>query len=189
MFPCFCRTVDSEAGDGAAEERATELARQAERAHQLLTYQMQAGVEEEMVFNEGVYSRPSDSRQLLASLPTMLPLPAGLQQQYHAVAAAAAAPSQLAPAAPLQAGQEVSAEALDALRPLGGEQFVNLLTNFYRGLKGKYKVPIFAHQELDLRTVSACFSVGPGNCEYNHCPKHLCVAHVVCGYTGVLGRR
>ena len=28
------------------------------------------------------------------------------------------------------------------------------LTNFYRGLKGKFKIPTFAHTELDLYTVS-----------------------------------
>ena len=41
-------------------------------------------------------------------------------------------------------------EVLDMLRALSPAAFVTLLTNFYRGLKGKFKVPIFAHQELDL---------------------------------------
>ena len=39
------------------------------------------------------------------------------------------------------------------LRALSPAAFVTLLTNFYRGLKGKFKVPIFAHQELDLYKV------------------------------------
>lgn len=29
------------------------------------------------------------------------------------------------------------------------------ITNFYRGLKGKFKVPTFAHKELDLYAVRA----------------------------------
>lgn len=45
-------------------------------------------------------------------------------------------------------------EVLDMLRPLSADAFVVMLTNFYRGLKGKFKVPTFAHQELDLYTVS-----------------------------------
>ena len=40
------------------------------------------------------------------------------------------------------------------LRALSPSSFLTLLTNFYRGLKGKFKVPIFAHQELDLFKVS-----------------------------------
>ena len=33
------------------------------------------------------------------------------------------------------------------------ERFKTLLTNWYRGVKGRYKVPVFAHKELDLHKV------------------------------------
>ncbi len=39
------------------------------------------------------------------------------------------------------------------LKPLGRERFMTLLTNWHRGVHGKFKVPIFAHQELDLYRV------------------------------------
>ena len=42
---------------------------------------------------------------------------------------------------------------LDALQPLSRERFVMLLGNWYRINRGKFKVPIFAHQELDLHRV------------------------------------
>jgi hypothetical protein len=54
---------------------------------------------------------------------------------------------------PLRAGQTVPAAALDALRPLSAAQLVTLLTNFYTGLRGGYKVPHFARTELDLHVV------------------------------------
>jgi ARID/BRIGHT DNA binding domain len=34
-----------------------------------------------------------------------------------------------------------------------GAQFTTLLTNYYRSIRGKFKVPIFAHVELDLHKV------------------------------------
>ena len=42
---------------------------------------------------------------------------------------------------------------MDYLRDLSKEQLKNLLVNWYRRAKGKYKVPVFAHQELDLHKV------------------------------------
>ncbi|RMZ57731.1 hypothetical protein APUTEX25_001701, partial [Auxenochlorella protothecoides] len=57
------------------------------------------------------------------------------------------------PSGPLRPGQEIAAEVLSALKPLSPDEFTTLLTNFYRGLKGKYKVPTFAHRDLDLHTV------------------------------------
>lgn len=39
------------------------------------------------------------------------------------------------------------------LKPLGRERFMTLITNWHRGVHGKFKVPIFAHQELDLYRV------------------------------------
>ena len=36
------------------------------------------------------------------------------------------------------------------LRSLGEERFMTLLANWHRGVHGKFKVPVFAHQELDL---------------------------------------
>ena len=39
------------------------------------------------------------------------------------------------------------------LRPLGRERFCTLLGNWGRGVHGKFKVPVFAHQELDLFAV------------------------------------
>ena len=53
-------------------------------------------------------------------------------------------------------------EVLDALRPLPPSSFLTLLSNFYRGLKGRFKVPTFAHQELDLHTVGGAVGVGGG---------------------------
>lgn len=44
-------------------------------------------------------------------------------------------------------------DALAHLRGLGRTQFEVLLANWYRGVKGKFKVPTFAHQELDLYAV------------------------------------
>lgn len=57
------------------------------------------------------------------------------------------------PTGPLIPGQQVPEKVLEALRALTPDQFMVLLTNFYMGLKGKYKVPIFAHRELDIYTV------------------------------------
>ena len=57
------------------------------------------------------------------------------------------------PTGPLMPGQQVPEKVLEALRALTPDQFMVLLTNFYMGLKGKYKVPIFAHKELDIYTV------------------------------------
>lgn len=42
---------------------------------------------------------------------------------------------------------------LDHLRDFSKDQLKNLLVNWYRRAKGKYKVPVFAHQELDLHKV------------------------------------
>ncbi len=36
------------------------------------------------------------------------------------------------------------------LAPLGRERFMTLLGNWVRGVHGRFKVPIFAHRELDL---------------------------------------
>lgn len=44
-------------------------------------------------------------------------------------------------------------ELLAPLRGLGRTGMENLLSNWYRGVKGRFKVPIFAHQELDLYRV------------------------------------
>ena len=44
-------------------------------------------------------------------------------------------------------------ETLTLLEGLSKERFQILLTNWYRATKGKFKVPIFAHQELDLHKV------------------------------------
>ena len=42
---------------------------------------------------------------------------------------------------------------LEHLRDFSKDQLKNLLVNWYRRAKGKYKVPVFAHQELDLHKV------------------------------------
>ena len=42
---------------------------------------------------------------------------------------------------------------LDLVRGLDKDPFTRLLINWYRRAKGKYKVPTFAHQELDLHKV------------------------------------
>lgn len=39
------------------------------------------------------------------------------------------------------------------LRSLGQERWLTLLANWHRGVHGKFKVPMFAHRELDLFTV------------------------------------
>ncbi len=44
-------------------------------------------------------------------------------------------------------------DVLDMLRSLGPERFLTLLANWHRGVHGKFKVPVFAHRELDLVTV------------------------------------
>lgn len=44
-------------------------------------------------------------------------------------------------------------EVLDLVRGLDKDPFTRLLINWYRRAKGKYKVPTFAHQELDLHKV------------------------------------
>lgn len=57
------------------------------------------------------------------------------------------------PTGPLFPGQQVPENVLEAFRSLSRDQFITMLTNFYVGLKGKFKIPIFAHKELDLYTV------------------------------------
>lgn len=57
------------------------------------------------------------------------------------------------PTGPLTKGQTVPSEVLTSLAALDKAQFKTLLTNFYTGLKGKYKIPTFAHAELDVKTV------------------------------------
>lgn len=47
----------------------------------------------------------------------------------------------------------MSQEVLELLGSLDKESFVRLLINWYRRAKGRYKVPTFAHQELDLHKV------------------------------------
>lgn len=47
----------------------------------------------------------------------------------------------------------VRQEVLDLVRGLDKDPFTRLLINWYRRAKGKYKVPTFAHQELDLHKV------------------------------------
>lgn len=44
-------------------------------------------------------------------------------------------------------------DVLDLVRGLDKDSFTCLLINWYRRAKGKYKVPTFAHQELDLHKV------------------------------------
>jgi len=68
-------------------------------------------------------------------------------------AAAPTPPPSTVPTGPLKPGQEVPPKVLEALRSLNSTQLTTLLVNFYRGLKGKYKIPIFAHKELDLHAV------------------------------------
>ncbi|KAG7673970.1 hypothetical protein Ndes2526B_g02554 [Nannochloris sp. 'desiccata'] len=62
-------------------------------------------------------------------------------------------PTSNVPTGPLKPGQEVPPKVLEALRLLDSAQLTTLLVNFYRGLKGKFKIPIFAHKELDLHAV------------------------------------
>lgn len=57
------------------------------------------------------------------------------------------------PTGPLVPGQQIDPKILEALRALTRNEFMTLLQNFYVGLKGKFKVPIFAHKELDLFVV------------------------------------
>lgn len=68
------------------------------------------------------------------------------QQQQQQKAKAAERPR-------LGMGSPVSKAVLDHLRQYDRTQMRNMLTNYYRQLKGKFKVPIFAHQELDLAKV------------------------------------
>lgn len=44
-------------------------------------------------------------------------------------------------------------DVLDLVRGQDKDSFTCLLINWYRRAKGKYKVPTFAHQELDLHKV------------------------------------
>ncbi len=79
--------------------------------------------------------------------------PADAQTGADGQAGAAAAAPQAPPRRSEADDGAVPAGVLDALRPLGRDAFVTLLGNWTRGVKGKFKVPIFAHRELDLRTV------------------------------------
>ncbi|KAL4423903.1 hypothetical protein ABPG75_001204 [Micractinium tetrahymenae] len=134
----------------ATEGRAEMLVRQAERAQQLLSYHLQPGAEEEQEFNEAVYGQPLQLQQHLVqpALPAATP-PVQQEQQrrQHGHAPSSGPAGQIQP---LNPGQEVPPEVLDMLRPLTSDAFLVMLTNFYRGLKGKFKVPTFAHKELDL---------------------------------------
>ncbi|KAK9821217.1 hypothetical protein WJX81_001314 [Elliptochloris bilobata] len=64
-----------------------------------------------------------------------------------------AADAQPPPRRPEADDGAVAQEVLEQLQPLGKDAFVMLLANWTRGVKGKFKVPIFAHRELDLHTV------------------------------------
>ena len=57
------------------------------------------------------------------------------------------------PTGPLMPGQQIADEVLDMLRALPKDQFLIMLENFYVGLKGRFKIPTFAHRELDLHRV------------------------------------
>ena len=50
-------------------------------------------------------------------------------------------------------GQRAPQSVLDTLRVLNPAQFETLLTNFYVGLRGGFKVPNFGGQKLDLRCI------------------------------------
>jgi hypothetical protein len=114
---------------------------------------VQAGPEEESTFNEAVYGQPPPpaSSHLPEASALGPPLRGGPAAGGGAGGGGGGAAA--APAAPLRPGQEVPGEVLASLRQLPPDAFLTLLSNFYRGLKGRFKVPIFAHQELDLFTV------------------------------------
>lgn len=57
------------------------------------------------------------------------------------------------PTGPLMPGQQIADEVLEMLRALPKDQFLIMLENFYVGLKGRFKIPTFAHRELDLHRV------------------------------------
>lgn len=44
-------------------------------------------------------------------------------------------------------------DMLAYLQSLGKDGLLIMLTNWYRGLHGKFKVPVFAHVELDLHKI------------------------------------
>ena len=44
-------------------------------------------------------------------------------------------------------------EVLDTLQPLSRDRFLMLVGNWYRVNRGKFKIPTFAHKELDLHRV------------------------------------
>lgn len=165
----------------AQDAKLAELTAQAERAtYLLLVHRSRMGTEEGLAFNEAVYGNAAQQAAQAALANVGAPLLAANAAAAAAAAAAAqagvgpapgaasaskasgsgagaATPSSVLPSTvptgPLKPGQEVSEQVLEALRALTSDQFLTLVTNFYRGLKGKFKVPIFAHQELNLHAV------------------------------------
>lgn len=158
--------TEEEIAEAAAQEEELEvLIRQAERSAALLRlYEKKLELKEEDELNETAYGQGDTVPKLAPLLPV-----SALQAQLAAkgggagylprqrepgpgVSSLPPLPSSV-PTGPLTPGQEVSEEVLDLLRPLSREEFTTLLTNFYKGLKGKYKIPTFAHAELDLHKV------------------------------------
>jgi hypothetical protein len=161
----------AQAAEWARQDAATaEATAAAARSGELLAMFASKPDAEEGMFNEAVYGTAAQAAAAAASAALAAPIaaaaaaraaPAASRQPYSFVAPprsalpaplAAPVPSSV-PSGPLRKGQEVPAEVLEALRRLDAPQLTTLITNFYRGLKGKYKVPVFAHRELDLHGV------------------------------------
>eukprot|EP00884_Botryococcus_braunii_P022264 jgi/Botrbrau1/8721/Bobra.0311s0031.1 len=98
---------------------------------------------------------PSDVRQDASAPAREHDTSAGRGNTATKGGAAAAALSKAdseAPSVPYIA-REITEEVLAPLRGLSRTGMENLLANWYRGVKGKFKVPIFAHRDLDLYRV------------------------------------
>jgi hypothetical protein len=166
-----------ELAEAAAEAEALEaLAVQEERSMQLLRfYEKGLDMKEEEEYNAAVYDK---ALPLLNPLPSIASLNAAekaanaqLQQAAEggiiprgerdgaaggngaARGSGVAALPTSVPTGPLHPGQEITEDILALLRPLSKDEFAMLIANFYRGLKGKFKIPTFAHQELDIHKV------------------------------------
>ena len=154
--------VDQEAAWKAEDDKLAEVMAQGERSSFLLSLYRSKPDAEDLVFNEEVYGSAALERRQAelanvgaAELAEIMAPPIHPRHAGRLLCSTGLPPPVPAsvPNKPFESGQRIHAQILEALKPLSMEQFRTLLTNFYVGLKGKYKIPTFAHRELDLKSV------------------------------------
>ncbi|CAL8466956.1 g6492 [Coccomyxa elongata] len=146
------RQREQEAEARALRAQAIALRREAEERAEAEKLALERAAQEKAAMEKAIAGREERARAAAAA-----------PRRASAAAAAAASPAESGDESgpplymPVQhrPGDHgaVPSDVLDMLKPLGRERFMTLLTNWHRGVHGKFKVPIFAHQELDLYRV------------------------------------